>query len=74
MAPLSWARLDSNQRATSYEPAALPLSYRPAGIRMLPFAFREPFLGLRVERLDCIIPNLYSTNIDIIVRSSTLGS
>jgi len=24
-----WARLDSNQRATSYEPAALPLSYRP---------------------------------------------
>ena len=25
-----WARLDSNQRATSYEPAALPLSYRPS--------------------------------------------
>ncbi len=25
----AWARLDSNQRATSYEPAALPLSYRP---------------------------------------------
>ena len=32
MAPcvVLWARLDSNQRATSYEPAALPLSYRPA--------------------------------------------
>ena len=31
----SWARLDSNQRATSYEPAALPLSYRPASHRNL---------------------------------------
>ncbi len=29
---LVWARLDSNQRATSYEPAALPLSYRPRGV------------------------------------------
>ncbi len=25
-----WARRDSNTRATSYEPAALPLSYRPS--------------------------------------------
>lgn len=25
----SWARLDSNQRPTGYEPAALPLSYEP---------------------------------------------
>ncbi len=32
---MSWARLDSNQRATSYEPAALPLSYRPTRMRLL---------------------------------------
>ena len=26
-----WARLDSNQQPTGYEPGALPLSYGPAG-------------------------------------------
>ena len=31
-----WARLDSNQRATSYEPAALPLSYGPERSRFRP--------------------------------------
>ena len=30
-----WARLDSNQQPTGYEPGALPLSYGPAGTQFI---------------------------------------
>src|SRR4030042_1791975 len=44
-----WARPDSNQGPTGYEPAALPLSYEPLCERMSAHRFRLPFfppLGL----------------------------